>query len=78
MSFRILLYYQTFNLFLGQTTCERFAKTHYKVQHEMSKEIIEMEFKIGSPTKRRMQTLAVNDFTSQTDSLMSNCLGMCT
>ena len=35
---RILCWLQTGNLLKGETTCERFAKTNYKVLHQYHKE----------------------------------------
>lgn len=43
----------------------------------MSKDIIQMEQQMGLSSQRRMQTLAINDLTSENDSFTGNVLGMC-
>jgi len=74
---RILLYYQTCNLVVGETTCERFSRANYKQLHLMLKEVVLMESQMGLTSKKKMQTLIIDDMTSTNDTCLSNTAGMC-
>jgi hypothetical protein len=73
----ILCWLQTGNLLKGETTCERFAKTNYKVLHQYHKEQLSLELSLELDIKRRFSVMTIDDQTNQNDALCGNITGMC-
>ena len=76
-SCRILCWLQTGNLLKGETTCERFAKTNYKVLHQYHKEQLSLELSLELDIKRRFSVMTIDDQTNQNDACCGNVTGMC-
>ena len=74
---RILCWLQTGNLLRGETTCERFAKTNYKVLHQYHKEQLSMELSLELDVKRRFSVMTIDDNTNPNNILCGNVTGMC-
>jgi len=67
----------TGNLFRGETTCERFARTNYKQLHAMHKETMSMELSYTMAVKQRQSIMSIDDNTNPKNLMCGNLTGMC-
>jgi len=57
----LLCVVQTGNMVSGETTCERYSKTNYRVMHRQQQEAMAVDKRSEELQKKRMSTLSLDD-----------------
>ena len=67
---------QTGNLCRGETTCERYSKTNYKMLHARHQEDISVQLSYDIPKKRK-SIMSIDDNTNPRNVFGGTLYGMC-
>jgi len=77
VSVMFLCWIQTGNLYSGETTCERYSRTNYKMLHARHQEDISLQASLEMNMKKRLSIMSIDDNTNPRNVCCGNLLGMC-